>query len=61
MGKSIYKAYLEKALSNLDNTLADIEEMVAKGRYEHIEKAVSYKTVLETLSEYYKKSRLNKN
>ena len=58
MGKSIYKAYLEKALSNLDNTLADIEETVDKGRSERLQKAVRYRTVLEVLSEYYKKSRL---
>mgnify|MGYP003651630147 CR=1 FL=1 len=58
MGKSIYKAYLEKALSNLDNTLADIEETVDKGRSEQLQKAVRYRTVLEVLSEYYKKSRL---
>ena len=58
MGKSIYKAYLEKALSNLDNTIADIEETVDKGRSEQLKKAVRYRTVLEVLSEYYKKSRL---
>ena len=51
MGKSIYKAYLEKALSNLDNTLADIEETVDKGRSEQLQKAVRYRTVLEVLSE----------
>ena len=45
MGKSIYKAYLEKALSNLDNTLADIEETVDKGRSEQLQKAVRYRTV----------------
>ena len=61
MGKSIYKAYLEKALSNLDNTIADIEANVEFGRYEHLEKSVKYKVILETLSEFYKKSRLNKN
>jgi hypothetical protein len=58
MGKSIYKNYLEKALSNLDNTIEQIEEEVNKGRYEHLEKSVKYKVVLETLSEFYKKSRL---
>jgi len=58
MGKSIYKNYLNKALSNLDNTLEEIEETVHKGKYEHMEKAVKYKVILEVLSEYYKKSRL---
>lgn len=58
MGKSIYKNYLEKALSNLDNTIEQIDEEVNKGRYEHLEKSVKYKVVLETLSEFYKKSRL---
>ena len=35
----------------------EIEETVHKGRYEHMEKAVKYKVILEVLSEYYKKSK----
>jgi hypothetical protein len=58
MKNIVYKKFLDNALSTLDERLDEIENEVTKGKHEHLKKSVRYKVILETISEYYKKSKL---
>ena len=50
MGKSIYKNYLEKALSNLDNTIEQIEEDIYNTVEREIGLGLSGKVIQLTIS-----------
>ena len=58
MKNIVYKKFLDNALATLDERLDEIENEVTKGKHEHLKKSVRYKVILETISEYYKKSKL---
>jgi hypothetical protein len=58
MKNIVYNKFLDNALSTLDERLDELENEVSKGKHEHLKKSVRYKVILETISEYYKKSKL---